>query len=253
MYEPGTRPDGYLTAYAREFSTVEIDSTFYGIPQPERVRRWAAQVPDGFTFALKLPREITHNRRLFACEKLVAEFVASAAELGPKLEAVLIQLGPDYDPSEIVALEAFVAALPEGLRWALEVRDAAWFKGDAHRRLRDALGRRGIALVVSDGTFVSLDVMLAELQKPTAPHAYIRWLGRREAFARFDAVQLDRRAQIERWAGAIRAAAPQLTRVTGYANNQYAGYSPATIRDLLAALGVPHDPPAKIAQPSLFE
>lgn len=253
MYEPGTRPDGYLSAYAREFATVEIDSTFYGTPQLERVRRWAAQVPDGFTFTLKLSREITHERRLLGAEKLVDEFVASASELGPKLEAVLVQLGPDYDPAEIDGLEAFVAALPAGPRWALEVRDPAWFAGDAHARLRDALGRRGIALVVSDGTFVPLDVMLHELHRPTAPHAYVRWLGRREAFARFDRVQLDRSPQIERWADAIRAAAPQLTRVTGYANNQFAGHAPATIRELFASLGVPHEIPPKIAQPSLFE
>ena len=63
MYDAGTRPEGYLREYAEEFRSVEIDSTFYGTPPPERCRRWAAQVPDGFTFALKLPRDITHDRR----------------------------------------------------------------------------------------------------------------------------------------------------------------------------------------------
>ncbi|MBV9407323.1 MAG: DUF72 domain-containing protein, partial [Candidatus Eremiobacteraeota bacterium] len=54
MYDAGTRPEGYLRDYAEEFASVEVDSTFYGTPQPERVLRWAAQVPDHFTFALKL-------------------------------------------------------------------------------------------------------------------------------------------------------------------------------------------------------
>jgi len=61
MYDAGTRPESFLREYAEEFDSVEVDSTFYGTPQPERVRKWAAQVPDGFTFALKLPREITHS------------------------------------------------------------------------------------------------------------------------------------------------------------------------------------------------
>ena len=253
MYDAGTRPEGYLRAYAREFASVEIDSTFYGTPAPERVRRWGAQVPDDFTFALKLSREITHDRRLLRAEALVDEFVASANELGRKLEAILIQLAPDYDPAEIDALEAFLAALPEGPRWALELRDAAWFRGDVHARVRDAAGRRGIALAVVDGTFVPLEAMLHELRRPTASHAYVRWLGRRETFARFDAVQLDRGADITLWAEAIRDAAPQLARIAGYAGNEYSGFSPGTIRALYAALGVEHVVPDLVEQTSLFE
>ncbi len=253
MYDAGTRPEGYLRAYAREFASVEVDSTFYGTPPPERVRRWAAQVPRDFTFALKLAREITHDHRLLAAEKLLDEFVTSAFELGDRLEAILIQLAPDFAPAELGALEEFVAALPAGPRWALEVRDPSWFEGDVHARLRAALGARDVALAVSDGTFVPLPVMLAELRDPTASHAYVRWLGRRDAVQAFNEVQFDRRDQIEQWAGAIRAAAPRLTRLCGYANNHYTGHSPAAIRDVYAALGIPHERPHRIEQTSLFE
>ncbi|MEA2687635.1 MAG: hypothetical protein QOD51_242, partial [Candidatus Eremiobacteraeota bacterium] len=89
MYDAGTRPEGYLREYADEFRSVEIDSTFYGTPPPERVRAWASQVPDGFTFALKLPREITHDRRLLASREPLLEFVASALAFDEKLEAIL--------------------------------------------------------------------------------------------------------------------------------------------------------------------
>ncbi|HEX3465936.1 MAG TPA: DUF72 domain-containing protein [Candidatus Elarobacter sp.] len=253
MYDAGTRPEGYLREYADEFASVEVDSTFYGTPQPERVRKWAAQVPAGFTFALKLPREITHERRLMASRKLVEEFVASALEFEEKLEAILIQCAPDFVPAEIEAVETFVRELPRGPRWAFEVRDRDWFHGEAHGRLRDALGTNGVALAVSDGPFIPLETMLHELRRPTASHAYVRWLGTRASVARFDELVIDRSAEITQWVEAIRDAAPQLTRLAGYANNQYAGFSPGTIRMLYTALGIPHERPKRIEQTSLFD
>jgi uncharacterized protein YecE (DUF72 family) len=252
MYDAGTRPDGYLREYAEEFGSVEIDSTVYGTPPPERVRKWAAQVPDDFTFALKLPREITHERRLLESRALVEEFVASALEFGEKLEAILIQMPPDFTPAEIDAVETFVRELPAGARWAFEVRDREWFHGEVHGRLRDVLGSHGVALAVTDGPFVPLETMLHELYRPTASHAYVRWMGVRRSLERFDAVVIDRAADIARWAEAIRDVAPQLARLAGYANNEYAGHSPGTVREIYAALGVPHERPARIEQPSLF-
>jgi uncharacterized protein YecE (DUF72 family) len=252
MYDAGTRPEGYLREYAEEFGSVEIDATVYGTPPPERVRKWAAQVPDDFTFALKLPREITHERRLLESRALVEEFVASALEFGEKLEAILIQLPPDFAPAAIDAVEAFVRELPAGPRWAFELRDRDWFHGEIHGRLRDALGTHGVALAVTDGPFVPLETMLHELYRPTASHAYLRWLGIRRSIARFDALVVDRAAEIRQWAEAIRDAAPQLARLAGYANNEYAGHAPATMRQLYAALGVAHERPPRIEQPSLF-
>ncbi|HTD35560.1 MAG TPA: DUF72 domain-containing protein [Candidatus Elarobacter sp.] len=253
MFDAGTRPEGYLREYADEFVSVEVDSTFYGTPQPERVRKWAAQVPDGFTFALKLPREITHERRLMASRQLVDEFVASALEFEEKLEAILIQTAPDFVPAEIEAVEQFVRELPAGPRWAIELRDRDWFHGEVHGRLRDALGTHGIALAVSDGPFVPLEQMLHELRRPTASHAYVRWLGSRGSVARFDELAIDRSAEIAQWAEAIRDIGPQLARLAGYANNQYAGFSPGTIRMVYAALGIPHERPKRIQQTSLFD
>lgn len=252
-YDAGTRPDGYLRAYAREFAGVEVDSTFYGTPDAERVRRWAAQVPDGFTFAVKLDREITHEHRLQHAAPLVDAFVAEVSALGDQLEAILVQLAPDFGPAEIGALAGFVDALPAGPRWAVELRDAAWFRGDTLARLRDVLGRRGVALALTDGPFVPLDLMLDEVRRPTASHGYVRWLGRRETYARFDAVQVDRAADIARWADALRAHAASYARIAGYVGNEYAGHAPQTVRDLYAALGVPHARPHLIAQTSLFE
>ncbi len=201
MYDAGARPEAYLREYADEFGSVEVDSTFYGTPPPSRVRAWAAQVPASFTFAFKLPREITHEHRLLHARPLVEEFAASALELGERLEAILIQMPPDFTPADIESVESFVRELPAGPRWALELRDADWFRGDAHARLRDALGSHGVALAATDSTFVPRETMLHELRRPTASHAYVRWIGARDAVSRFNAVVIDRSADIARLGG----------------------------------------------------
>ena len=253
MYDADTKPDRYLRAYAREFNTVEIDSTFYGTPPIERVARWCAAVPVDFTFAIKVPREITHERHLRGCERETAEFFASAHAFGEQLEAVLVQLGPDFSPDEFEALAAYVDLVPsESMRIAVEVRDARWFDPAMLARLRDLLGGHGIALALSDGIFVPLEVMLAEIAQPTADFLYLRWLGARDAVRRYHAVQIDRTQRVAQWATAIKQAPSRVRRATGYVNNHFSGHSPATVRQLLAALGVPHVQPPRIEQTSLF-
>ena len=251
MYDAGTRPERYLRAYAREFDTVEIDSTFYGTPPLERVRAWCAAVPATFTFALKVPREITHDRRLIGCEALLEAFTASALAFGSQLEGALLQLPPDFGPDGMPALLVMLPRLDAGIAWSVEVREPSWF-GEPLARLRAALGAAGIALAVTDGPFVPLEVMLAQLQAPTATHAYLRWLGERDAVTRFDRVLFDRSANLRRWAEALRAAPATLRRVSGYANNHYAGHSPAVVRAFYAELGLPHAEPPRIEQTSLF-
>jgi uncharacterized protein YecE (DUF72 family) len=241
-----------LRQYAREFGSVEVDSTFYGTPPPERLVRWARSVPATFTFALKLPREITPAGRLIGCAQPLAAFFESALVLGPQLEAVLVQLPPDFGPEEWDALAAFVAGLPSGPRIALEVRDPRWFAVDRRAELLALLRDRGIALAVSDGIFVELNVMLAAFAQPTATFGYIRWLGRRDSVTRFDRVVIDRSAHIARWAAALGAASTRLERVCGYANNQYMGHAPATVRAVYRELGIDHEPPTRVVQTELF-
>ncbi len=251
MYDAGTRPDRYLAAYAREFATVEIDSTFYGTPTIERVRAWCAAVPRAFTFALKLPREITHDARLIGVDRALDEFTRAALAFSDQLEGVLVQCPPDFGPDQLDALVAFVARLDPTIRWSVELREAAWF-GAPLPRVREALAARGVALACTDAPFVPLDAMLAQLVEPTAAHAYLRWIGVRDAVARFDRVIIERGAELRRWAAAVRAAAPRLRRISGYVNNHYAGHSPAVVRALYRELGLPHTEPPRIEQTSLF-
>ena len=126
FYPPGTRSVDYLTVYARGFETVEVDSTFYAIPAAKTMRGWAQRTPDDFTFALKLPQDITHERRLRNTDEVTAEFFDRARELGNKLGPVLIQLGPDFGITELPAVAQFLPKLPRDIRFAIEFRQRAW-------------------------------------------------------------------------------------------------------------------------------
>lgn len=252
MYDAGTRPDHFLRAYAREFASVEVDATWYGTPSRDRVRAWCAAVPEHFTFALKLPREITHERRLTGCELLLDAFVERALDFGAKLEGVVVQLPPDFTPLDDAALYGFLDGLPAGIRWSVELRDPGWFECENHARLRAALGAAEVALVAGDGTFVAFEHALAAFAEPTARHGYIRWLGAWKAVEHFNRVIFDRHAELHAWAQAVAAAAGKLDRVCGYASNFYSGHAPATVRAFMRALGIPHEPPPRIEQTSLF-
>src|SRR5688572_19432683 len=84
----------HLQRYAQRFPAVEINSSFYRPHRPETYARWAASTPDGFRFAVKVPREITHTRRLREVDEPLERFLAEAGALGEKLGPLLVQLPP---------------------------------------------------------------------------------------------------------------------------------------------------------------
>src|SRR5690349_23923685 len=89
---PGT--GSHLERYARRFDAAEINSSFYRPHRPETYARWAASVPDGFRFAVKVPREVTHRRRLAGAADVLDRFLGEAGALGEKLGPLLVQLPP---------------------------------------------------------------------------------------------------------------------------------------------------------------
>jgi uncharacterized protein YecE (DUF72 family) len=246
MYDAAARPETYLAAYAQEFDTVEIDSTFYGTPAPERVRRWAAGVPENFRFSCKLAREITHERRLLEARGLIAEFYDSMRAFGPKLGCVLAQFDASFGRAEEPLLREALGAFPSDVRTAFEFRDPAWYEPE----IQALLEARGHALALADAPFVPRELLLAALERTGADFAYLRWIGDHDAFERFDREQRSRAPEIAWWARALRGRRPK--RIYGYVNNHYSGHSPATVRALYAALGIERARPRRITQTSLF-
>ncbi|MFN8580964.1 MAG: DUF72 domain-containing protein [Gemmatimonadaceae bacterium] len=249
FYPEGTRPTDYLTVYARAFDTVEVDSTFYAIPPAKTIRGWAERVPPGFLFALKLPQEITHENRLRHSDDLLQLFFERARELGDKLGPVLVQLGPDFLPSELPALAAFLPKLPRDVRVAVEFRHRGWI----HDGILALLGEHGVALALTDARWIPRNVMVSLGERPTSDFAYVRWMGPNRDIVDYSRTQVDRTRELDAWARVLPSLAARVRTVFGYANNHFAGHSPATVRELQRRLHLPVVEPSQLGeQMSLF-
>jgi len=233
FYPAGTRPAGYLSLYARAFDTVEVDSTFYAVPSAKTVRDWAARVPAGFTFALKLPKEISHENRLRDAAGLAPLFFDRARELGAKLGPILIQLGPDFTPAERPALAEFLSLLPRDLQFAVEFRQRGWIDQDVLALLAD----HNVALALTDARWIPRRTMLSLAEHPTADFAYVRWMGPNRDIVDYSHIQFDRTRELEAWSRALRTLAERVKMVWGFANNHFAGHSPSTARELQKLVG----------------
>jgi len=252
LYPGGTRPSEFLPTYARAFRGVEVDSTFYAIPDARAVRAWAERTPADFTFALKMPKEVTHERRLRDADDVVGEFLDRARELGPKLGPILLQMGPDFAPDELPQVERFIATLPRDLRFAMELRQSRWMRADVRPHLLEALARHGVALALSDGRWIPRATMLELAQRPTADFLYVRWMGPDREITDYSRVQFDRSEEIRAWAEVLKSVA-NTREIYGFFNNHFAGHSPASAREMQRLLGQqPVEPEALRGQRSLF-
>ncbi|SDC44517.1 DUF72 domain-containing protein [Actinokineospora iranica] len=172
-YPPGLPHRQELPYLSRRVDTIEINGTFYGPRKPADFRRWRDLAPDGFVFAVKGPRLVTHVRRLRSAEEPVAEFFGSGVlELGEKLGPILWQVPASlrFDPE---VLGGFLRVLPRDQRHALEVRHPSF----ARDEVADLLAAHGVALVVSDSPGV-----WPSLLTDTADFAYLRLHGDTELY-----------------------------------------------------------------------
>jgi uncharacterized protein YecE (DUF72 family) len=135
----------WLEHYAANFQTVEVNNTFYNLPDAEVFEEWKRQTPADFVFALKMSRFLTHLKRLRDPEEPVLRFLDRARRLGRKRGPILVQLPPSFkaDPGR---LDAALAAFPRSVHVAVELRHESWFVP----KVRSILERRGAALCLAD-------------------------------------------------------------------------------------------------------
>jgi uncharacterized protein YecE (DUF72 family) len=126
LFYPPTLPKrDWFGYYAREFDTVEINNTFYRLPDARTFEAWAAEAPVGFLHALKFSRYGTHVKRLREPEEPIRRFLERAETLGALLGPILVQLPPHWRVNP-ARLAGFLEAAPRKQRWAVEFRDPSW-------------------------------------------------------------------------------------------------------------------------------
>jgi uncharacterized protein YecE (DUF72 family) len=146
-------PADRLRAYASWCNAVEGNTTFYATPSLGTVKSWAEQTAPDFRFLLKLPRPITHERRLTDVDDLLHGFLAAVEPLGPRIHALWIQLPPSFIPNGLGTLAAFLRRLPGEYRYAVEVRHRAFFEDPRwEQALDEVLGSVGAEWVTFDTT-----------------------------------------------------------------------------------------------------
>ncbi len=236
FYPEGLPAGNQLAHYSRHLPAVEIDSTFYAVPRPGTVERWAEVTPEDFRFTAKLPKLITHDARLRGEEagRMLAAFLGAVARpLGPKLGAVLVQLPPSFapTPADREALDEFLDLLPtDRMPFAVEFRHPGWWRGDP-ADLAARLAERGGA-----HTATSADAP-ARFPPPATPLVYLRLMGDQETKFdgagerrfRYDGTSAwPRDIALDGWAARVRAALAdaRVRHVFVLANNHFEGFSP---------------------------
>ena len=253
FYPHATRAGEMLEVYARAFETVEVDSTFYAIPSAQTVEGWTKRTPEGFTFSLKLPQEITHQHALRRGGIiLLEEFCARARQLASQLGVVLIQLPPQFEltTENARALRDFLPSLPRDIRFSIEFRHPDWMR----QRVADLLAKYNVALALVEGPWIEGAEMRRFVERPTASFSYIRWMGERD-LTRFDRVQRTEERNLKEWSEMIASLreGARVREVFAYFSNFYEGHAPASANKLKRLLGQTIVEASSLEdQPSLF-
>ena len=216
---------------------VEIDSTFYRIPNEFMVKNWYKRTPENFRFTAKFPKVITHDKRLSDFDgNQLNYFFESILELKEKLLALLIQLPPSIDIVEgLDALRNILPYLDKGFRYAVEVRNRSWFQDLAYNFFRN----NQMCLVWSQ---------LADIRTPpivTSDFVYVRLIGDRSIQEKdFGNIQIDRIKEMRKVARNFKRDSNVGGNISGVkfsivaANNHYAGFGPGTVNIFRQLLGL---------------
>ncbi len=177
-----------------------------------------------FATGVQNSQEITHERKLAGCKEQAETFVRIMQNLDDRLGPLLLQLPPHFTANNTQILNDFLAELPEGASYAVEVRHHSWLDSD----LAGLLQEHGVALTLVDYP------RMPRLEEATADFAYVRWLGdRREFPSGHTHAKKDRSEDLCWWSGLVDRFLSEGKTVFAYANNHYQNHSPSTIEQFL--------------------
>jgi uncharacterized protein YecE (DUF72 family) len=221
FYPAELSPNAWLDYYVRQFDTVEINNTFYRLPEAATFAAWRRSAPPGFVYAVKASRYLTHMKKLKHPKEPIHRFFTRARRLAGALGPVLYQLPPRW-PVNIDRLETFLRALPHARRHVIEFRDPSWYS-DAVCAL---LEKHRVALCLHDMAGS------ASGRRIVAPFVYARFHGTQKYSGRYDDRTLDA------WAAWFEDRVAEGRAVYAYFNNDAGGHAPrdaARLREMLSA------------------
>ena len=237
FYPPNLESSEWLRYYSQIFDYVEIDSSFYKIPNQFMVKNWDRKTPDNFRFAAKFPKIITHDKHLVDVKEEVELFLKVMEPLGEKTLALLIQLPPSMEiiPG-LEGLRQLVPLLDNKVRYAVEVRHQSWFQDLAY----NFFANNNLCMVWSQ---------LAGIRTPpivTTDFLYVRFIGDRSIDENnFGKIQKDRVLEMSKWARRVKRVEEEkkkenkeLSLAMIAANNHYAGFGPGTANMFRKMIGL---------------
>lgn len=172
FYPKGTKEE--LPYYSRQFNSIELNATFYGMPTAEQVLSWKEKTPDTFRFFPKITNTVTHFKRLLNVQESLELYCDAVSHFEEKLGMVFMQLHDNFGPKDFDRLQGVLEQFPKGIPLALEVRNALWFSDKVvFERYCSLLERLGITNIIVD-TAGRRDMLHMRL---TTPYAFIRYVG----------------------------------------------------------------------------
>jgi len=210
----------YLTYYSRIFNSVEINSSFHGMPSIQTLKRWKSATPPDFRFSFKVPQTITHELELKEASMIVSEFLDRIAIMREQIGAVLFQFPPSFRADKINLLSELLASLPSNIRFAIEVRDVTWHQSP--EPLISLCQKHKICWAATE--FPGLPNQIY----PTAKFFYIRWIGENGKYKIHDHEREEKSRELKTWKESITNMVGEQYDIFGYFNNDYAGFAAGT-------------------------
>jgi uncharacterized protein YecE (DUF72 family) len=219
FYPAGLPQSRWLDHYAQHFDTVEINNTFYRLPDAATFAAWGRRAPRAFVYAVKASRFLTHMKKLKDPDEPIRRFFTRARRLGRAFGPVLYQLPPRW-PVNLERLETFLNALPRRRRHTIEFRDPSWYSDAVFALLR----RHKVALCLHDMAGSATERLAV------GPFLYVRFHGPQRYSGRYSD------ATLEQWAEWLAARSREGLPVYAYFNNDMGGQAPRDAARLKAAL-----------------
>ncbi|MFQ6011659.1 MAG: DUF72 domain-containing protein [Nitrososphaerales archaeon] len=229
FYPRDTQAKNYLGVYSSVFNSVEIDSSFYRIPNQFMISNWKKITPEDFLFSAKFPKKITHDLKFKEVSTYLSYFYDTMGKLGTKLGPLILQLPPSFKFEKgMKLLENFFSSdLNKEIRHTIEFRHKSWFRQDVYNLLHEY----NICLCWSINQYVDTP------REITSDFIYARMVGDR-SITKFNGIQKNRTEQSKEMFDSIEGSLDSIDDAFVFFNNHFAGFGPESVNEFRRLAGM---------------